>query len=229
MRHRVFILFALSVLCLSAGDAAARQPKLAPSYKAAEVPMVTFTIDWPGDNPNHFAITVESSGRAAYESTSGSTSQTGEPYSTKFIMTPATRDKIFELAKQANYFQGDFDYIKHKVAFTGKKTLAYSDVSHHTQTTYNYSESSPIEEITRIFEGISNTIESGQRLTYLKRFDRLGLAKELQQMQRLATEGQLKQLQTIAPLLQQIASDSAVMDLARDRARKLYKEAESTE
>ena len=96
-------------------------------------------------------------------------------------MSAADRDKIFRYAREANYFNGDFSFKKHAVASTGKKTLTYVDPARHFQTTYDYSENKAIQEITSIFKGISNTIEHGRKLQFLRRFDKLGLEAELKE------------------------------------------------
>ena len=53
------------------------------------------------------------------------------------------------------------------------------------------------------------------------RFDKLGLNQELSGMEQAAHSGQLRELQIIAPVLQQIASNSGYMNIARERARNL--------
>ena len=88
-------------------------------------------------------------------------------------MSDVTRTRIFSLAKQAHYFKGNFAYTKGRVADTGTKTLTYSEgpadsfdqptAGVHNTTTYNYSEDPAIQQLTSIFEGISETMELGRR------------------------------------------------------------------
>ena len=133
------------------------------------------------------------------------------------------RQRIFALARQAGYFNGNFDFSKHKVAQTGIKTLAYEDASRHYQTTYNWSQNPAISELNSIFMAISNTLESGRRLSYLMRFDKLGLEKELKGMEQAAAAGELRELAAIAPTLEQLASDDSYMHIVQERARHLLK------
>ena len=168
---------------------------------------------------------VDSTGRAAYESLTaeGPPGQTveAEPYKVEFTISEGTRNRIFDLAKQANYFNGAFDFKRHKIAFTGNKTLAFADGSKHFETSYNWSENPAIGELTQIFTAISNTQESARRLQQLRRFDKLGLNQELQYMEALSKNGGLGEVQAIAPLLKEIASDPAIMNIARERAQRL--------
>jgi hypothetical protein len=189
------------------------------------IPRVTFTFDWPSIEPHRYIISVDSGGNAAYQSwmaePAAEQSVAGEPYMVKFTLSPASRDRIFALARQLNYFNGDFEYRKHRVAATGDKTLAYADDHQQHETTYNWSANPGITELTAIFQGISTTIEAGRRLERLRRFDRLGLDEELKNLEHLAVEHRATELQVIAPVLQRLAQDPAVMNIARQRARHI--------
>jgi len=215
-------LLSLTILFLFSAVAFA-QDQDKPSNPAE--PTISFDLFWEAAIPQAYTITVESSGKSTYVSRNpgrqeeGSTSADPD-YTLEFNISPANRDRIFLLAKAVNYFHGDFDY-KHKVANTGRKTLTYADPTRHFQTTYNYSENKDIEQVTRIFQGISNTIEHGRKLQFKRRFDKLGLETELKGMEELASEGYLTEIQIIAPVLQNIINDTSVLHIARQRAQRL--------
>lgn len=191
------------------------------------VPTVTFTFDWPSVEPHRYIIVVDSSGSTAYQSwTADSTaepSSADDPYLLKFTVWPAARDRIFALARQLKYFNGDFEYHKHPVARTGDKTLAYADADKQHETRYNWSENPDIDELTVLFQGISTTLESGRRLERLHRFERLGLDEELKNLEHYAVEHRASELQLIAPILLQIAEDPSVLNIARQRARHILR------
>ncbi|HEY6348686.1 MAG TPA: hypothetical protein VI636_04675 [Candidatus Angelobacter sp.] len=189
-------------------------------------PTITFDLYWEAATPQNYTITVDWSGKAKYVSRNPTRAEEGpedarDPdYEVEFVMSPASREHIFSLAKGNNYFHGDFEY-KHKVANTGKKTLTYADQERHFQTIYNFSENKDIEQITRLFQGISNTIEHGRKLQFLRRFDRLSVDSELKGMEDMAQNGYLAEIQIIAPLLQNLANDSSILHMARQRAQHL--------
>jgi hypothetical protein len=189
------------------------------------IPVVTFNCLWEAATPQQYTITLRSTGGARYVSSSpvrASEDRAQDPdYEIEFTMSAANRDKVFRLAQQAGYFQGDFDYKKHGMANTGKKTLTYADVSRHYQTIYNWSENTAIDQLTRLFTGVSMTIEHGRKLQFLHRFDKLGLETELKGMEDAAESHYLAELQVIAPTLESIANDSSVLNIARQRARRL--------
>ena len=207
-----------SLLCLPASSQDRQQP-----FHPTE-PTITFDLLWEAATPQNYTITVESSGKAKYVSrnpTRPAEDNAPDPnYEVEFTLSPASRDRLFTLAKDNNYFNADFNF-KHKVANTGKKTLTYADPVRHFDTVYNFSENKDIEEITKLFQGISNTIEHGRKLQFMRRFDKLSLDTELRGMEEMAQNGYLAEIQIIAPILQNLANDTSVMHMARQRALRL--------
>ena len=194
----------------------------------AAAPSITFDRSWNDFTPQSVTMTVSANGAGKYRSRNPEKSGDDiDDFQTDFTVSPACRDKLFRYAKEANYFDGDFTFKKHVVASTGKKTLSYSDPARHFDTSYDYSENKAIQEITNIFAGISSTIEHGRKLQFLRRFDKLGLEEELKAMEAAAENHNLAQLQIIQPTLQSIAEDTAVLNIARQRAKKLAEKANS--
>jgi hypothetical protein len=221
-------ILAIGLLCILAGapgavwsQAADQSPLPSQSQSKDPVSTVTYTLDWQEAQPAHYRIKVDSTGHVAYESLPKADAEPDDMYKSEFVMSAELRQRIFALAEKANYFDGSFDYTKRKIANTGQKTLEYSGSGKHFETRYNWSENPAIQELTDIFYGISNTMEYGNKLAFMKRFDRLGLPDQLRSMLELRSEGRLLEIQTLAPLLQKIAEDSSLMNLARQRARQL--------
>lgn len=220
----------LLMVCFAQGQT----PDPNPDTQGAPVPVITFDLVRPGVDPPHYSIAIERTGRAAYRAAPAPEKgqAEGDPYIVKFTASQETRDRIFELAEQANRFNGNFDYTKSRIANTGAKTLTYY-VGHlpanlgqpvrgeHNQTTYNWSENSAIQELTAIFQGISTTFEFGRRLNFERRFDKLGLDAELKRMEQMQKDGQLNEVQAVEPTLSAIADDFSVMRIARERAKRI--------
>jgi len=197
------------------------------------LPTVTFDLSFPGSMPSHYAISLESTGRAAYRSDAPTDTMRDpnslrpgqplptDPYMLKFTMTQPTRERIFELAEQLNFFAGKFDYTKRKVASSGVKTLVFADPRRHNETSYNWSENPQIQELTRIFQNISMTLEFGRRIEHDLRYDRLGVDAELRRMEEAQSHKELLELQAVEPVLRRVANDSSVLHVARLRADKL--------
>ena len=218
----LFLLVMPAALVLSGQQNARQHPTL---------PTITFDRVWESYKPQNVNITVQATGPAKYLSRNPFTppDQTGaDPdYTLEFTLSTRNQERLFRDAREANYFNGDFSYKKHAVATTGKKTLTYADPNRYFETTYDYSENRAIQEITNIFAGISNTIEHGRKLVFLRRFDKLGLEDELKAMEEAAESHNLAELQIIRPTLESIAGDSTILNIARQRAKRLLAKAKS--
>jgi hypothetical protein len=190
---------------------------------AQDTPAITFTFDFPGSQPEHYAIAVSSDGHASYES-NGKLSQDSEdsdPFHLDFAVSQPRRARMFELAKRAHYFEDDIDSGKRGLASTGVKTLAYKGGGKSTQAMYNYSPLSAVQELTQIFQNLSSTLEFGRRLEYYHRYQKLALDDEMKRMEEMAKENSLEQLSAVAPVLRQIANDASVIKVVRARAQRL--------
>lgn len=190
---------------------------------AADPATVTFSLDFPNSTPEHYLISVESDGRAHYESVGrvNPDSDVRDQYHNDFTVSDATRARIFELAAQAHYFSGKIDASKKKVAFTGTKKLAYQDGQRNSSAEYNFSSLPPVEQLTQLFQSMGATLEFGHRLAYDHRYQKLALDDELKRMEDEARHGELSEVQALTPLLQEIYDDTSVMNVVRARARRI--------
>jgi hypothetical protein len=186
------------------------------------LPTVSFTCDFPGSEPDHYAISVSEDGNAAYDSDSKlNDSAASEPFHLDFAVSQTSRTRIFDLAKRAHYFEGELDSKKKNLASTGVKTLAYKDPQKSTRATYNYSPIPAVEDLTAFFQSLSTTLEFGHRLDYYLRYQKLALDEELKKMEEMLNSGGLVEMSAVAPVLQKIADDPAVIKVVRARAQRL--------
>jgi hypothetical protein len=216
-----------TLLCLGLflACAYAQQP-LAPqpgSANSLALPVISFTLDFPGSVPEHYQFQVGSDGRTTYDSVSkiSSQSEDRDNFHHEFVMSLETLQKIVQLTAKANRFQKLTDHSSRQMANTGKKTLSYRDDKGVTEGTYNYSKQPAVEELTTLFENISLTMEFGRRLRYDHRYQKLALDQEIKRMEEMARSNSLTELQAVEPILQQIAADTSVINGARARAQRL--------
>ena len=183
---------------------------------------VTFTLDFPGSTPPHYSITVAADGNASYECTVKIEDDADEQtYKTEFEMSPANRERIFNWAKQAQYFAGKIESDKRNLAFTGTKVLSYQDGQRSFQARYNYSSLESVQQLTALFQNVAGTLDYGRRLTYYHRYQKLALDNELKRMEAEARNNQLSEIQGVAPVLQEIIEDNSVINVVRARAKEL--------
>ncbi len=196
---------------------------LVSSAHAAEPASVTFSLDFPGSDPEHYSISVQSDGKAQYECR-GRISQDSdetEAYQAEFTFSDAARARLFDLAAQANYFSGKIDSGNKKLAFTGAKKLVYKDGQRDSAADYNFSSVPAVQQLTTLFQGVAATLEFSRRLAHYHRYQKLALDDELRRMEEQARSGQLGELQAVKPILQEIYDDSSVINVVRARAQRI--------
>jgi hypothetical protein len=200
------------------------------SQASQEPATVWFTLDFPGSQPADYSVQVRSDGKAHYESSGKPYPESDESdsFAYDFTVSPATREKVFDLAAKAGYFQKDLDSHRKNLAFTGRKTLAYKDAQRSGDATYNYSPDIAVQELTSLFQGLSATLEFGHRLEYSLRYQKLALAEELKRMEETARSSPPIEIQAIAPILQQIIADPGVINVSRARAQRLLERSPAT-
>lgn len=184
---------------------------------------VSFVFDFPGGSPSHYGISVNSDGHASYVS-DGKLSKDAaadQPFTLNFTISQPTVDRIFDLTRQAHYFEGNLDSKKKNIASTGDKTLMYKDAKKDTIGTYNYSSMQPVQDLTSLFQNLSATLEFGHRLEYDYHYQKLALDQDSKALEDLAGRGELTELGAIAPVLHKIADDSSVINVVRARIERL--------
>ncbi len=190
---------------------------------------ISYTQDFPGSDPAHYAITIHADGSGNYES-NGRLSPQGSPgelTSLNFTISPETCKRMFELAKKAHYFQGRINSNNPKIASTGTKVLSYQNGEKKTKATYNFSPVPAVEDLTDLFQGLSTTLEFGRRLTFERRYEKLALADEIRSLMDMSQSGQSLEIEAIAPVLQQIVDDHTVLTFVRARAQLLLQDSKT--
>ena len=191
--------------------------------------VVTFTLDFPGSEPSHYAISVAADGRSSYDSDGKlSRDSAGDPYHLDFSMSPETSRRVFNLAESAHYFQGEINSKKKGLASTGVKILTYKDSARSTTATYNYSPVVAVQDITQLFQSLSTTLEFRRRLEYYHRYQKLALDEELKNMEDAANRNDLEEMAAVVPILQRIVADTSVINPVRARAQRMIERAGST-
>jgi hypothetical protein len=185
MGLRQNVLAALIVFAFLAG-AQAQAPDLDPGTLHDKlVPTVSYELVYTGEKSAHYAISVDTSGDAAYLSyalapESKTETVSGAPYVVRFTLAQTTCQRIFDLARQVNDFSQHGGIpsdqilpLDPTVAYPGAsiKTLSYSygptvswfDASKSVRNsfTYAYPTSPALQQLTSIFEDIAHTIEQG--------------------------------------------------------------------
>jgi len=211
---------ALALLLLTACALVAQPAPVAPAAR------VVFEQRWPAADPQWFELVLQSDGSARYRSLAhqeaNAAAPTPEPFEFNFTLSPKSRQQVFALGPRLSGFKDSLD--KSKVAFTGTKTLRYEDGAGNSPSiSYGFTSSPELRAVTELLDGISETIELGERLRFQLRFDKLALDSTLRGAEELVSLPRLPERQILEPILTRIADDATVMNIARQRARRILK------
>src|ERR1700716_2526141 len=216
------------VLCLLIFSSILFPSILACSQTEAQAPaVITFTIDFPTSQPEHYSIRVQSDGAARYQSSGRFSPDSDETdsFDLDFTVGADTRQKIFDLAAKGGYFQKDVESNHKNLAFTGKKTLAYKDAQRSGESTYNYSPKPAVQDLTNLMQSLSATLEFGHRLEYDRHYQKLALDEKFKRWGEVSRSRDLIEVAAIQPILDQIIADESVINVTRARAQRLLERA----
>jgi len=204
---RITIAFCLALLALASTF----------PVSAAGEAVITYRKVFKGSVPESVEITISEAGKCTYD-----IRQLAEdPKAQEFEVGQQIRDKIFSLAKELNYFRNQDLDVHRKIANLGAKTFRYEKEGVANETTYNYTLNTPATQLQQIFEGLSYQQDHMQTLQRTLKYDRLGLYDALGYLQADLDNGVIPEPEHLLPVLEQIANDSHVIEIARSRARAI--------
>jgi hypothetical protein len=138
-----------------------------------------------------------------------------------FEVSAPIRAKIFQLAGELNHFKEQDLDVHRKIANLGEKTFRWEQGGEAHECKFNYTLSSPANQLLRIFEGLARQQDLLVLLQRRMKYDRLGINDALLQFETDLSKGILPEPQRALPLLDQVGNDSKVVEIARQRARAL--------
>ena len=184
---------------------------------------IRFTFENPKLEPAAYSLQIYEDGSGSYTTSIGGDSHS-QPEVRMIRIHEPLRAKLFQAARSDHFFAIDCEAPHSRVAFTGKKTLAYTGPDGTGSCTFNYSRDQSLNQIASELIGVAYTLEEGDRLKSEQLHDRLSLDAELESLADAAKENRALELGNIASELESIANDDAVLQRARARARSLVSE-----
>lgn len=216
-RSSQFVVVVLAAFC---GQLSAQNPQLR-SRTSSRFPTVIYTsVLWSAD-PASYSIAVDAAGTATYQSAPESVGRTGAPYTLEFHVSDRTRRTIFNVVHGLDFFRGEVPVQPVSTVNDTARTLTYHDLSFSTQLAYSNSSNSDIEELTSIFEEVSETVEYGRRLAYLEQHDKSRIPAQLKALKTDADRHFVRELQAIASVLKGLVADTGLDAESRRTAQAL--------
>jgi hypothetical protein len=210
---RSFALFSLAVVLISP-----------PLLRGADGTTITYRRVFKGSNPEFIEIKVSESGSASYDIRQLSEDPDPQP----FQVGDAIRARIFELAGELHNFAGvDLD-VHRRIADLGQKTLRYEKGAEVHEIHYNYTLNRPAQQLAIIFEGLFQQQRDLTLLEQRLKYDRLGVNDALRQFEDDLGARTLPEPERLLPVLDRIAADSRLVEVARQLARALAERIRTT-
>ena len=197
----------LVVLLLAAAHSTASQPQDA----GDSLPTITFTKEFPGSSPEYYSIALRRDGQALYRIAP-------DEKPTIIPISAESTDQIFALVGTLDYFRGAILESKRNVAHMGKKTFLFESGEDREEISYNHTENADALALTALFERLSTTQQHRDRIEYLLRFDRLGIVKELLQLEIDLDQDRLLDPALLLPVLEKVRTNSSLVNVAHQRA-----------
>lgn len=224
VRKLVLLFFIVFLGWMTLSSAQNPQLKLRTS---GQFPTVIFNaVRWNAD-PSYYSIAVDATGTATYLSAPEGLEKTGTPYTTEFQVSDRTRRIVLNLAQKLDYFAGSYGELQSSPDAHNVYTLVYRYGNIHNQYTYSASSDADIEELTSVFEELSQTFEFGRKLSQDELHNRRALGPQLDVMKTKADRRALRDLGALIPILRNVAADTSVDAEARKQANVLIKLAQN--
>lgn len=206
--------------------ASAQNPQLQ-MKTSGQFPTVIFSVvRWNAD-PSYYSIAIDATGTATYLSAPEGLDQTGTPFTTEFQVSDRTRRIVLNLAQKLDYFAGSYGELQSSPETHNVYTVAYRYGGVNNQYTYSTTSDADLEELTSVFEELSQTFEYGRKLTESEFHNHRAIGPELEVMQSKADRHALRDLPALVPILRNLAADTGVDANVRKQANSLIKLAQS--
>ncbi len=186
-----------------------------------------YSFENPKLDPASYTMVIDEDGEGKFHSEPGTVAPADlgalapQGVAQEITITGPLLRQIFGVARSHHFFAMACESTKDKVAFTGKKLMSYKGSDGAGACTFNYSRDQQLNQLADELAAVAFTINAGRRIRVEHEHDRLSLDAELESLMEAARNGQALQLQNIAPTLELVASDEAVLSRARARANKL--------
>lgn len=189
------------------------------SYTAAPAGSaeITYRKIFKTSYPEFVEIKINESGSGTYDIRQLDEDPNPQP----FEISAPLAERIFSLAAKLHDFQGvDLD-VHRRLANLGEKTFEYQNGAEKHETKFNYSLDESASQLVNIFEGLARQTSDISDLARTMRYDRLGVNDVLLQIESDLNNKQIPEPERLLPVLDQLAGDDKILEIARQRARTL--------
>ncbi len=194
---------------------------------------IRFTYENPKLQPQKYVLTFDENGNGHFVSEVGPAAPEGSPMASAspqdrpIHISKTLREEMFAAARKNKLFAIACDGHEKNIAFQGTKTLAYEGPEGKGSCQYNWSKKAEINKLGEQFQAVAATLDEGSKLERQYEHGRLSLDMELEFLTQMAQQGRATEIENIAPILEKLAKDEAILQRVQRRARALLQEAKT--
>jgi hypothetical protein len=139
-----------------------------------------------------------------------------------FALRPAKVESLLSCFVRADFLNETKNFVSpRKVADMGLKTIRFESGTRKREVTFNYTEDRTLQEIVDFFENLCQQEKALFEMDLALKYDRLGIPKKLDELERSLTAKRIVDPERFAPVLEKIYQDESLMNLARTEAKKI--------
>jgi hypothetical protein len=222
-QFKAWILAAAS-LCLLAPVVAKPQAPARQTVTNTDLATLTFRRIFKSSYPEFVEIVVNEEGSGTYDIRQLDDTASPQPMQIGSTLV----HKMFDLADSLHDFQGvDLD-VHRRIADLGQKTFVYKKGAEVHEVNFNYTLNNPAQQLLAIFEGLQRQELDLSDMKRVMRYDHLGIDDVIVRVQGDVKNKLIPEPDALLPVLDQIAGDSELMDMARQRARAIAEQIRSS-
>ena len=191
---------------------------------------VTFQFERAGVTVPQFLLAIDEGGNASYAAELAlpggaqdgkSSSPATQHVEQKMVLTRATTNRIFALARASDRFNLAAPRWRRILRTLGKKDAALQRAGWGGLVRLQLLREQERGGADESYDGIVRTLDAGRKLDFDHRFDRLGLDEDSAALAEDVADGRAIEVGTIARTLRSIAADEEVLERVRGRASSL--------
>jgi hypothetical protein len=192
-------------------------PLLAAQSAPAGGATITFRKVFKSSYPEYVEIKVPENGACTADIRQLSDDPSPQP----FHLSQSVVQRVYDLAGELHDFNGVSLEVHRRIANLGQKTFIYQNGEQVFQTSFNYSTNPAAGQLLDLFENITREQIDLSDLQRTMRYDHLGVYDVVQRIEKDYDDKAIPDPAELLPALDQLASDTTFLDIARDRARSL--------
>ena len=129
---------------------------------------------------------------------------------------------LLDMFSKADFLNKEKKFVSsRKVASTGINTIRLESGLQQREIVFRYTENKSLKKIILFFNQLSQQEQSLFEMDIALRYDRLGILKKLDQLDRYLDRKELIDPKRFIPVLDKISTDESLINLARKQARQI--------